>query len=62
MFINDSGHKKWKQVTNAFTELYKKENTIVLDAGKYGFAKLQYYHTKTGIFLRKAVYKHIIPR
>lgn len=53
MFINDSGHKKLKQVTNAFTELYKKENTIVLNAGKYGFAKLQYYHNKIGIFKEK---------
>jgi len=40
MFISDSEHKKCKRVANAFTELYKKEDTIVLDAGKYGFVKL----------------------
>ena len=48
MFISDSEHKKCKRVANAFTELYKKEDTIVLDAGKYGFVKLQYYHIKNG--------------
>ncbi len=48
IFISDREHKKCKQVANAFTELYKKENTIALDAGKYGFVKLQYYHTKSG--------------
>lgn len=29
---------------HAYVELYKENNILVLDAGKYGFVKIQYYN------------------
>jgi len=47
-FITEIERSKCQKVKEAFTELYETEDTIVLDAGKYGFVKLQYYNQISG--------------
>lgn len=42
-YISETEHEKCQYVTEAFTELFEQHDTLVLDAGKYGFVKLQYY-------------------
>lgn len=42
-YISQEEHEKCQYVTKAFTELFEQHDTLVLDAGKYGFVKLQYY-------------------
>lgn len=48
VYITIKEHKKCQKVVKAYEELYKEEDTIVLDAGKYGFVKLQYYNKTYG--------------
>ena len=36
-------NERCKKVIYAYSELFENEDIIVLDAGKYGFVKLQYY-------------------
>lgn len=43
-YITKKERKKCCKVMNAYVELYKKNNILVLDAGKYGFVKIQYYN------------------
>ena len=45
--ITDEEHAKCQKVAAAFTELYSID-LLVLDAGCYGFVKLQYYHHPFG--------------
>ena len=40
--------KKCQKVADAFAELYEIENILVMDAGRYGFVKLQYYSKQRG--------------
>lgn len=37
-----------KKVADVFAELYEIENILVVDAGRYGFVKLQYYRPPQG--------------
>lgn len=37
-----------RKVAAAFAELYEIENILVVDAGRYGFVKLQYYRPPQG--------------
>lgn len=41
--ISKEEQKKCKRVAEAFAELYEIEDILVLDAGNYGYVKLQYY-------------------
>ena len=43
-----SKSRKCRKVAEAFTELYENDDTAILDAGKYGFVKLQYYNINNG--------------
>ena len=43
IYITDSEREKCRKVADAFAELYEIENILVVDAGRYGFVKLQYY-------------------
>ncbi len=43
VYITDDERKKCQKVADAFTELFKQDDVLVLDAGKYGFVKLQYF-------------------
>lgn len=47
-FITEEESRKCRKVAEAFTELYESDGTAVLDAGKYGFVKLQYYNINNG--------------
>lgn len=42
-YITDDEREKCRKVADAFAELYEIENILVVDAGRYGFVKLQYY-------------------
>lgn len=37
-----------QKVADAFDELYENEDMVVLNAGRYGFVKLQYYEVPMG--------------
>lgn len=47
-YITDDEREKCKKVADAFAELYEIENILVVDAGRYGFVKLQYYKPPQG--------------
>ena len=47
MRITEEEHLKCRKVAGAFAELYSID-LLVLDAGIYGFVKLQYYHHPFG--------------
>lgn len=46
IYITDSEREKCRNVADAFAELYEIENILVVDAGRYGFVKLQYYRSQ----------------
>ena len=48
IFITEEQRAMCQKVANAFTELYEMENIVVLDVGRYGFVKLQYYKPPHG--------------
>lgn len=45
--ISDEEHANCQRVADAFSEIYNAD-LLVLDAGSYGFVKLQYYHPPYG--------------
>lgn len=47
-YITDEEQKKCRQVADAFEELYEMTDTVVVDAGRFGFVKLQYYRKPHG--------------
>ena len=47
-YITDDEREKCRKVADAFAELYEIENILVVDAGRYGFVKLQYYRPPQG--------------
>lgn len=47
-FITEEESRKCRKVAEVFTELYENDDTAVIDAGKYGFVKLQYYNINNG--------------
>lgn len=47
-YITEVEQQKCRKVAEAFTELYEIENILVMDAGRYGFVKLQYYRPPQG--------------
>jgi len=46
-YITDAEHKKCRRVADAFAEL-EDADVVVVDAGRYGFVKLQYYTPPIG--------------
>jgi len=48
VYITEEEREKCKKVADAFAELYEMENIVVLDVGRYGFVKLQYYKLRHG--------------
>ena len=42
-YITDEEKTNCQKVADAFAEIYEDEDFIVLNAGKYGFVKLQYF-------------------
>lgn len=47
-YITREERKKCQKVVAAYEELYKQQDIIVLDAGRYGFVKLQCYSHECG--------------
>lgn len=47
-YITDDEREKCRKVAYAFAEPYEIENILVVDAGRYGFVKLQYYRPPQG--------------
>ena len=48
VYITEEERAKCKKVADAFAESYEMENIVVLDVGRYGFVKLQYYKPSHG--------------
>ena len=48
IYITDEEREKCRKIANAFEELYELTDIIVVDAGRYGFVKLQYYNPDVG--------------
>ena len=48
VYITKEEQEKCRRVAEAFAELYGLENILVMDAGRYGFVKLQYYKEPCG--------------
>ena len=48
VYISEEERRKCKKVADAFAELYEMENILVVDAGRYGYVKLQYYKPPHG--------------
>lgn len=48
VYITDKERVKCRKVAEAFEELYGRTDIAVVDAGKYGFVKLQYYKLPVG--------------
>lgn len=47
-YISEIEKERCKKVAKAYVELYEIENIVVLDVGRYGFVKLQYYRPPYG--------------
>ena len=48
IYITDEERMKCQKVADAFAELFENEDLIVLNAGRYGFVKLQYFKYPAG--------------
>ena len=48
VYITDEERKKCQNVAEAFREFYELTDVVVVDAGKYGFVKLQQYKLPAG--------------
>ncbi len=48
VYITAEERAKCQRVADVFAELYKLENIVVLDAGRYGFVVLKYYKPPHG--------------
>lgn len=48
IYITKEEQEKCRKVADAFTELYEIENILVMDAGRFGYVKLQYYRQPYG--------------
>lgn len=48
IYITKEEQEKCRKVADAFAELYDLENILVMDTGRYGFVKLQYYKEPQG--------------
>ena len=47
-YITDEERRRCQKVADAFVELFENEDLIVLNAGRYGFVKLQYFKYPAG--------------
>ncbi len=48
IYITDEERTKCRSVVDAFAEMYEMTDVVVVDAGRYGFVKLQYYREPQG--------------
>lgn len=47
-YITEEERNKCRKVMEAYMELYEKTDILVVEAGKYGFVKLQYFSLQKG--------------
>ncbi len=47
-YITDEESINCQKVADVFAELYESEDLLVLNAGRYGFVKLQYFNVQFG--------------
>ena len=47
-YITEIERERCKRVIGVFTELYEEMDLLVLDAGRFGFVKLQFFSVETG--------------
>lgn len=47
-YITKEEHSKCRKIMGAFKELFKTEGSIMIDMGKYGFAKMENYEYPYG--------------
>lgn len=47
-YITDEERENCQKVVDAFAELFENTDLTVINAGKYGFIKLQYFRTEIG--------------
>ena len=48
VFITEEEKEKCQRVADAYSELYDITDVLVVDAGRYGFVKLQYFNAEKG--------------
>ena len=48
IYITEEEREKCGKVAEAFAELYEMENILVMDVGRFGYIKLQYYRPPDG--------------
>ena len=48
VYISEDERQRCQKVADAFAELYELEHIVVMDVGRYGFVKLQYYIPERG--------------
>ena len=48
VYITSEEHERCRRVAVTFTELYEQTDVVVVDAGRYGFVKLQFYKFPDG--------------
>lgn len=48
VFITEEEKEKCRRVADAYSEMYDITDVLVVDAGRYGFVKLQYFNAKNG--------------
>ncbi len=47
-YITEEEKVKCRKIMEVYKELYEESDLLVLDAGRYGFVKLQYYRESDG--------------
>ncbi len=55
--ITEEERNKCRKVMEAYAELYEKADVIVVDTGRYGFTKLQYFKSPNGFEVTKTFAK-----
>lgn len=48
IYITEEERVKCRKVMEAFSEMYEEQDVLVVDAGNYGFIKLQWFNEKQG--------------
>lgn len=48
VYITEEERVKCRKVMEAFSEMYEEQDVLVVDAGNYGFIKLQWFNEKQG--------------
>ena len=48
IYITEEERVKCRKVMEAFSEMYEEQDVLVIDAGDYGFIKLQWFDEKRG--------------